>query len=221
LRSIRSKKRLAAETRRETNFLSNEPREKWIEDSVERQTAVARTRVQDAQTAMKQEQENMVNVHKGQSTTTMSEISFQEMLNAIADSLSDLPSSEDEEDGEDMDDDEEDTCHGKLSDDDEPGLLMGTMSKTVQDSIKSFRQKQLRHDELTHPGWVDAADYFRERDMKYRPTELKVPAVGNPQADLTAATPSPTTCGELMQTLEIIPRQSQMPQVCLDRELVK
>jgi len=44
-------------------------------------------------------------------------------------------------------------------------------------------------------------------------TELKVPAVVKPQTDTTAATPSPTTSGELMQVLDIVPGQSQMPQV--------
>jgi hypothetical protein len=42
LRSLRSKKKLAAEKRRETHFLSNEEKEKWIEDYVERETAGAR-----------------------------------------------------------------------------------------------------------------------------------------------------------------------------------
>jgi len=54
------------------------------------------------------------------------------MLNPIGDSLSDLASSEDEEDGEDEDDDEEDTELGKLSKDDEPGWVMGTITKTVK-----------------------------------------------------------------------------------------
>jgi len=49
--------------------------------------------------------------------------------------------------------------------------------------------------------------------MKYGTTELKIPAVGKPQEDSTAATPSPTTFGELMQALDIIPGQSQMLQV--------
>ena len=213
LGSLRSKKKLAVEKRRETHFLRNEEREKWIEDYVERQTAVARKRVQDAKTAMMQEQEHMENVEKGRSTTTKPEITFEEMLNAIGDSLSDLASSDDEEDGEDEDDDEEDTGHGKLSEDDEPGWVMGTISKTVQHRMESLRQKQLRLDELTQPGWGDAADYFRERDMKYGTTELKIPAVGKPQEDSTAATPSPTTFGELMQALDIVPGQSQMPQV--------
>jgi len=49
--------------------------------------------------------------------------------------------------------------------------------------------------------------------MKYGTTELKVPAVVKPQTATTAATPSPTTIGELMQVLDIVPGQSQMPQV--------
>jgi len=39
LRSLRSKKKLAAEKRLETHCLSNEEKEKWIEDYVERETA--------------------------------------------------------------------------------------------------------------------------------------------------------------------------------------
>jgi len=103
------------------------------------------------------------------------------MLNAMGDCLSNLASSEDEEDGEDKDEDEENTGHGKLSEDDEPGWVMGTISKTVQHRKESFRQNQMRLDELTQPGWEDAEDYFRERDMQYGTTELKVPAVGKPQ----------------------------------------
>ena len=52
LRSLRSKKKLAAEKRRETHFLSNEEKEKWIEDYVERETAGARKRVEDAEAAV-------------------------------------------------------------------------------------------------------------------------------------------------------------------------
>jgi len=77
--------------------------------------------------------------------------------------------------------------------------------------MESFRQTQMRLDELTQPGWVDTADYFRERDIKYGTTELNVPAIVKPQTDMTAARPLPTTFGELMQALDIIPGQSQMP----------
>jgi len=165
LRSSRAKKKLAAEKRWETHILSNEARENWIQDYVERETPVTRKRVQDAETAMMHEQEQMGIVVTGRSTTTKPEISFDQMLNAIGDSLSDLASSEHEEDGEDEDDDEEDTGHGKLSEDDEAGWVMCTISKTVQHRMESIRQKQTSLDELSQPGWGDAADYFRERDM--------------------------------------------------------
>ena len=97
-----------------------------------RETAVARKRVQDIEPAIMQAQENMRNVEKARSTTTKPETSFGKMLNAIGDSLSYVGRSEDEEAGEDEDDDEEDTELGKLSEDDEPGWEMRTISKTVQ-----------------------------------------------------------------------------------------
>jgi hypothetical protein len=138
------------------------------------------------------------------------ETTFEEMLNAIGDSLSDLASSDDEQDGEDEEDDEEDSELGKLSDDDEPGWVMGTITKTVQHRRESIRQEQMRLDKLTQPGWGDAANYFHERDMRYGTAELKVPAGIKPQIDTTAATPSPTTAGEHVQTLDIVQGQSQM-----------
>jgi hypothetical protein len=49
------------------------------------------------------------------------------MLNAIGDSMSDLASSQDEDDGDDEDDDGEDTWLDKLSEDDKPGWVMGTI----------------------------------------------------------------------------------------------
>jgi len=198
LRSWRSKKKLTVAKWQEMHFLGNEEREKSIEDYVERKTAVATQWVWDPVTATMQEQKHMGNVENRWSTTTNLEITFEEMLSAIWESLSDLASSEDEEDGEDEDDDEANTGHDKLSKDDEPGWVMRTISKTVQHNMESFRQMQMRVDELMQPGWGDATDNFRERDMKYGMTELKVLAVGKPQTDSTAATPSPTTYGELM-----------------------
>jgi len=49
-----------AEKRRETHFLSNEEKEKWIEDFVERETAGARKRVEDTEAAVQQEQDDMM-----------------------------------------------------------------------------------------------------------------------------------------------------------------
>jgi hypothetical protein len=77
---------------------------------------------------MMQEQKHMGNVENGRLTTTKPEIPLQEMLNAIGQSLSDLESSQNEEDGEVKDDDEGDTGHGKLSEDDKPGWVMGRIS---------------------------------------------------------------------------------------------
>jgi len=47
LRSLKSNKKLVAEKRQEIQFLSNEQKEKWIEDFVERETTTARKRVED------------------------------------------------------------------------------------------------------------------------------------------------------------------------------
>jgi len=210
LRSLLCKKKLAAEKRQETHFSSKEEKEKWIRDFVERETTVARKRVQDAETAIMQ---HMTTAENECPTTGKPETRFEEMLNAIGHCLSDLASSNDEQNGEDEEDDEEDTELGKLSDDDEPGWVMGTITKTVQHRMESFRQKQMRLDELTQPGWADAANYFRERDMSYGTAELKVPAVVKPQIDSTTATPSPITVGEHMQTPEIVQGQLEMPAV--------
>jgi len=59
LRSLISKKRLAVEKRQETHFISYEEKEKWIEDLVERETAGARKRVEDAEAAVQPEQDDM------------------------------------------------------------------------------------------------------------------------------------------------------------------
>jgi len=65
---------------------------------------------------------------------------------AIRNSLSDLVNSEDGEDRED--EDEKKTEQGKLSEDDEPGWVMGTISKTVKQHMESSRQKAMKLDEL-------------------------------------------------------------------------
>ena len=123
LRSLRSKKKLAAEKRQEMHFLGHEESEKWIEDYVERETAAARKRVQDTEAAVKQEQDDMTHAELAGLMSRKPEKTFDEMLVAIGDSLSDLASSDDGEDGEDEDDKESE--QGKLSEDDEPGWVRG------------------------------------------------------------------------------------------------
>jgi hypothetical protein len=82
-----------------------------------------------------------------------------------------------------------------LREDDEPGCVMGTITKTVQQRMERFRHKQMKLDQVTHPGWEDAADYLRERDKKYGTTELRVPAVVQPQTNDDTPAHLPATCG--------------------------
>jgi hypothetical protein len=138
------------------------------------------------------------------------EMTLKVMLVPIGDSLSDLASPDDGEGGEDEDDEE--TEQGKLSDDDEPGWVMGKITKTVQQHIERFRQKQMKLDELTQPGGEDAADYFRDRDMKYCTSELRVPAAVQPRMNADTPAPQPTTFGELIESLDIVPGILQRPQ---------
>jgi len=93
---------------------------------------------------------------------------------------------------------------------------MGTISKTVQRRMERFWQKHMKLDELTQPGWGDTVDYFRERDMMYGMCESKVQAVIKSQTDHVAVAPPPTSFGELLETLDIIPGISRMPQ-CTSR----
>ena len=138
------------------------------------------------------------------------------MLIAIGDSLSDPAKSDDDKDGDDEDrddEDDEDTEPGRLSKDDEPWWVMGTISKTIQQRMESFRQKQSKIDELTQPEWGNAADYFSERDMKFWRTIFKVPPAINPQTDEVAAVPALTTFWDLITSPDIVPGTSLPPQL--------
>jgi hypothetical protein len=210
LRSLKSKKKLAADKLRETQFLSIEEKEKCIEDYVKRETAGARKRVEDEESADQQEQHDMTQAEIAGLTSRAPEKRFEEMPVAIGDSLSDLASSDDGEDGEEEDDGE--TEQGNLSEDDEPGWVMGTITNTVQQRMERFRQKQMKLDELTQPGWEDAAGYFREREKMYGTIQLKVRAIVQPQTMEDAPAPPPATFGELMESLDIVPGISQRPQ---------
>jgi len=53
--SMQSRKKLPSEKQWETHFLSHDQNKKWIEDFVERETAVARKQVEDAEAAIRQE----------------------------------------------------------------------------------------------------------------------------------------------------------------------
>jgi hypothetical protein len=76
-----------------------------------------------------------------------SEKTLEEMLVAICDSLNDLASCDNGEDGEHEVDDK--TEQGKLSEDDKPGRVIGTITKTVQQRMDTFQQKQMKLDGMT------------------------------------------------------------------------
>jgi len=201
-----------ARKRWETHILTNEEKEKWIEDYVERETAVGRKPVEDTETAIQQVQDGMRNAKKAEWTTTKPGITLEEMSNAIGDSLSDLACSDTGEDEQDENDDEEDPAGGKLNEDDDPGWVMGTISTTVQFRMEHFRQQQMKLDELIQPGWGDEANYFGQRDTKYGTTELNIPAVVQPQTADDAVSSELTTFGEPLESLDCHAGQLQMPQ---------
>ena len=70
-------------------------------------------------------------------TTREPDKTFEEMMVDILDSLSDPASFDDGEDGEDDADAEK--VQGKLSEDDEPSWVMGTITKTVQQRMEGFQ----------------------------------------------------------------------------------
>jgi len=104
LRSFGCKENLAAEKQREMHSVSNAENETWIEDYVERATTVARKQVKDTATVIKQDEEHMRKAYNAGLTTREPEKMCQEVLNDIKDSLSDLASSDYEEDAEYQDD---------------------------------------------------------------------------------------------------------------------
>jgi ABC-type uncharacterized transport system auxiliary subunit len=45
-------------------------------------------------------------------------------------------------------------------------MVMGSITKTVQQRMMTCWQKQMKLDELSQPGREHAADYFGETDLK-------------------------------------------------------
>jgi len=76
LRSLRLKKKLWAAKRQETQFLSNDEKEKWIKDYVERGTNLARKRFHDAETAIMQEMNDMTTAENAGAISAKLETTF-------------------------------------------------------------------------------------------------------------------------------------------------
>jgi hypothetical protein len=86
--------------------------------------------VEDAEVPVQQEKEGMKHAAITGLTTREPEKTFEEMMVAIGGSLSDLAHSDVGEDG--ADEDNEEIEQGKLSEDDKPGWVMGTINTMVQ-----------------------------------------------------------------------------------------
>ena len=95
---------------------------------------------------MNHEQDDKRSAETAGLTTTKPETTFEGMLTAIRDSLSNLASTDDGEDEENEDDDEDDPAGAKVSTKDKPGWVMGTICKTVQYRMEHFRQMQMKLD---------------------------------------------------------------------------
>jgi hypothetical protein len=89
------------------------------------------------ETAVQQKEEGSRKAENAGLTNSELEKTFQEMMVAIGDSLSDLASSNDGEDGQNEDDEETAQC--RLSEDDEPGWVIGTMTKIVRQRMERCR----------------------------------------------------------------------------------
>jgi len=146
------------------HFFSNEEKAKWIQYYIERETTGAKKRLGDAESVIHQEQDDSRKAENTGLTNSEPEMTVQEMMVSLGDGLSDLASSDDGVDGEDEDDEE--TVQGQLGEDDELGWVMSTITKPVQQRMERFRQKQMKLDQLTQPGWENEAKYFRERDKE-------------------------------------------------------
>ena len=116
--------------------------------------------MEDAEAAIWQEQEDTEAAENAGLTTREPEKLFYDMMVAIRDSMSDIASSDDGQDGDAEDDDE--TEKGQLRQDDEPGWVLATITQTVPQRLERFQQKQMTLDELTQPGWENAVNNFGE-----------------------------------------------------------
>jgi len=75
----------------------------------------------------------------------------------------------------------------------------------VEQLMERFRQKKMKLDKLTQPGWEEKADHFGESDIWYDTPELRVAAVVLPHTDDDTAPPAQKTLGELMAVWSTVP----------------
>jgi hypothetical protein len=124
-----------------------------------RESSGVRKRVEHAEAAIRQQQEDTLGAENTGGTTTEPKTKFHEIIVAIGQSLSNIASFDNRENWEDEDDEE--TQQGQQSETDDPGWVMSTITKTVKQQMEKLRQKQIKLDELIQLRCEDAPNYYR------------------------------------------------------------
>jgi hypothetical protein len=101
---------------------------------VESETAAAKMMVAEAEAAV--ERENISVLKRAAAGTT--EMTFEEMLEAIGESVDAVSTSDEADDDEDDEQDGDDNNDAKLSDDDQPEWVVGTIDKSIEERLNTF-----------------------------------------------------------------------------------
>lgn len=125
---------------------------------------MARKQNQQAETPIKPEQKDMRNADMVGLKTRKPKTIFHKILNEFGDSKRDLPGLENREDGECSDEDEDDIVMCKLSEDDRPCQVLGTISRTIPHHLHRFQRMQIKIYMLVQLGKGNMAEDFGQRD---------------------------------------------------------
>jgi hypothetical protein len=173
LRTLKSKKKKAAEAMK-LKGMSEDARRKWIDDYVERETEVARRRVEAADAAVKEDMERQYATSAQMPPAANPKKTFEELLALVGDDIDNVVPSDDdddEEEDEELDSDEDEDIHdGSL---DEDGFVPGQINKTTMAEITAARARTSRMFELTKEGYAEAEAFWRKRDQEVGVDTLK------------------------------------------------
>jgi hypothetical protein len=154
-------------------FMSKEGKEKSIVGFVKSETAAAGKRVAETEAAVERER---ISVLKRAAAGT-TKMTFEEMLEAIGDSVDNVATSDEEDNDEDNEEDGEDNNDAKLGNGNEPEWVVDTINQSVPAQLDLLLTKEMNFVELTTLGSADAENDFRTCDRKYITTKLKIQAV--------------------------------------------
>jgi hypothetical protein len=164
---------------KEIKGMSEDQREKWIENYVERETQVARQRVEAADAAVNEDMEREY-VPGAMPSASTKKRTFEELLALVGDDLDNVvPSDDDDDDDEEEPDEDED--EKEWADDDD--FVPGQMDKTTMAEIAAARARTSRMFELTKEGYAEAEAFWRKRDEEVGVDTLKHGSLPVPSAE--------------------------------------